>query len=573
MTRGDFGFRGRFLLMEIPILSASSRTTLLCRPARFLNGREVGPPTGSRRRFSLAAAAVGMVIVVAAGFSGTGSFSAACDAVAIDHAAVLSITGEELHDAVAFLADDAREGREAGKPGGQAAAEFLRGELDKLGLKPAGSDGFFQPFGDGYRNLLAEWPEDAAADAEIIVVGAHYDHVGYGSKRNTRDGPGLIHNGADDNASGTAAVLEIAEAFTVLARPTRRKVLFAFWDAEEKGLLGSRHWVENPTRPLDNVRFLINMDMIGRLRDGRVEVYGVRSSFGLREMLAGLNRETDLLLDYSWWNRGDSDHAPFFRKDVPYLLFHTGMHEDYHAATDDTEKINVEGMVAVTRLVFELVLTLADREEPIAFRSAAKNESATDWDALFAEPKPWRDRTGLAMEDFSPPESGGLAVRIAQVRPESPAARAGLETGWFVEAVDGVPVTSAERLSADLLLTRRPVVRLTLALADGARVERDLVLDGKPLRLGMQWQPDGAEPRGVLVTHVLSGSPAEQAGIRAGDYIFAVNGEPLNEPHRFEELIERTAAPFTLLVDRQGRFKTVSVEDSTDATGEAPPAP
>ncbi len=572
MTPAGFGFRKRFLLMEMPILSANSRTTLLFRPARSLNGREVGPRMRPRRRFSMAAAAVGTVILIAAGFSGTGSLSA-CDAVAVDHAAVLSITGEELHDAVAFLADDAREGREAGKPGGQAAAEFLRGELEKLGLKPAGSDGFFQPFGDGYRNLLAEWPADVAADAEILVVGAHYDHVGYGSKRNTRDGPGLIHNGADDNASGTAGVLEIAEAFTVLGRPTRRKILFAFWDAEEKGLLGSRHWVENPTRPFDKVRFLINMDMIGRLRDGRVEVYGVRSSFGLREMLAGLNRETDLRLDYSWWNRGDSDHAPFFRKDVPYLLFHTGMHDDYHAATDDTEKINVEGMVAVARLVFELVLTLADRGEPIAFRSAAKNESAKDWDALFAEPKPWRDRTGMATEDYSPPESGGLAVRISQVRPESPAARAGLETGWHVEAVDGVPVTSAERLTAYLLLTRCPAVRLTLSLADGTRAERDLVLEGEPLRLGMQWQQDDAEPHGIVVTHVLSGSPAEQAGIRAGDYVFAVNGEPLNEPHRFEKILERTAAPFTLLVERQGRLKTVSVEDVRDATGRASPSP
>jgi len=518
-------------------------------------------------------AAVCAVVVIAADFSGTGSLSAAWAGGAVENAAVLSITGGELHDAVAFLADDAREGREAGKPGGQAAAEFLRGELDKLGLTPAGSDGFFQPFGEGYRNLLAEWPADAAADAEIIVIGAHYDHVGYGNKRNARDEPGIIHNGADDNASGTAAVLEIAEAFTVLARPTRRKVLFALWDAEEKGLLGSKHWVESPTRPLDKVRFLVNMDMIGRMRDNRVEVYGFRSTFGLREMLAGLNRETELRLDYSWWNRGDSDHAPFFRKNVPYLLFHTGMHEDYHAATDDTERINVEGMEAVARLVFELVLTLTDREEPIAFRVASRDESAKNWDALLAEPKPWRDRTGMATEDISPPESGGLAVQISQVRPDSPAASAGLETGWLVDAVDGVPVTSAERLTADLLLTRRPAVRLTLSRADGTQTERDLVLDGEPLRLGMQWQPDDAEPRGVLVTHVLAGSPAEQAGIRAGDYIFAVNEEPLSEPHRFEEIIERTAAPFTLLVDRQGRLKTVAVADSTASAGQAPPAP
>ncbi|NMC19343.1 MAG: M28 family peptidase [Thermogutta sp.] len=511
--------------------------------------------------------------MVAAGFSGGGSLPGAWAGDAVDSAAVMSITVGELHDAVAFLADDALEGREAGKPGGLAAGEYLRGELEKLGLHPAGSDGFFQPFGDGYRNLLAEWPADAAHDAEIIVVGAHYDHVGYGVVWNVRDEPGTIHNGADDNASGTSALLEIAEAFTLLARPTRRKVLFAFWDAEEKGLLGSKHWVENPTRPLDKVRFLVNMDMIGRLRDDRVELYGIRSSYGLREMLAGLNRAADLRLDYSWWNRRDTDHAPFFRKNVPYLLFHTGMHEDYHSATDDTEKINVEGMEAVTRLVFELAVTLADREEPMAFRAASKDESAKDWDALLTQPKPWRDRTGMVTEDVPPPESGGLAVRIAEVRPDSPAARAGLEAGWFVETADGVPVPSSERLTAVLLLARRPAVRLTLSSADGARAERDLVLEGEPLRLGMQWQPDDAEPRGVLVTHVLVGSPAEQAGVRAGDYIFAVNGEPLSEPHRFDEVIARTESPFTLLVDRQGRLKTVTVGDSTGRAGNAAPSP
>lgn len=491
---------------------------------------------------------------------------------AVDSAAVMSITGGELHDSVAFLADDAREGREAGKPGGQAAAEYLRGELEKLGLRPAGSDGFFQPFGDGYRNVLAEWPTDAADDAEIIIVGAHYDHVGYGSKRNVRDEPGAVHNGADDNASGTAAVLEIAEAFTLLSRPTRRKVLFAFWDAEEKGLLGSKHWVQNPTRPLDKVRFLVNMDMIGRLRDHRVEVYGVRSGFGLREMLSGLNRDTDLVLAYSWWNRGDTDHAPFFRKRVPYLLFHTGMHEDYHAATDDTEKINVDGMETVARLVFELAYTLADRDESITFRDAAGNESAKDWDALLKEPKPWRDRAGMVTGDV-PPESGGLAVRISEVRPQSPAARAGLEPGWFVESVDDVPVTSSERLTAHLLLTRRSAVRMTLARPDGTKETRELTLEGSPLRLGMQWQPDDAEPRGILVTHVLFGSPAEQAGIQAGDYIFAVNGEPLSEPDRFEEIIERTAFPFTLLVDRQGKLKTVTIGDWTETAGNAHASP
>lgn len=514
-------------------------------------------------------AAVCSAIMIAAGFGVSALVPWAWAHDAADTAAVLSITGEELHDAVAFLADDAREGREAGTPGGEAAAQYLRDELEKLGLRPAGSDGFFQPFGHGYRNVLAEWPSDAADDAEIIIVCAHYDHVGYGSKRNVRDEPGVIHNGADDNASGTAAVLEIAQAFTLVSQPTRRKLLFAFWDAEEKGLLGSKHWVENSTRPLQKVRFLVNMDMIGRLRDRQLEVYGVRTGYGLREMVSRLNRDTDLELSYSWRNRGDSDHAPFFRKQVPYLLFHTGMHEDYHAATDDTEKINVEGMEAVTRLVFELTFRLADRDEPIAFRAAARDESAEDWDALLAEPRPWRDRTGMGTENV-PSESGGVAVRIARVRPDSPAARAGLEEGWLIEKADDVPFPSAASLEAYLLLTRRPVVRLAVARPHGVREIRELTPDGAPLRLGMQWRPDEAEPRGVLVTHVLFGSPAWRAGIRAGDYIFGINGQPVSEPDRFDAIIETTALPMTLLVDQKGRLRTVEIGDSAETAENAP---
>jgi Zn-dependent M28 family amino/carboxypeptidase len=131
-------------------------------------------------------------------------------------------------------------------------------------LQPAGHDGaYFQLFGPGYRNILGIIPgSDPALSNQFVLISAHYDHVGYGTRRNSNGPIGYIHNGADDNASGTAAVLELVEAFQRLAIPPRRSVLFVLWDGEEKGLLGSLHWLSYPTVALENVRLMINLDMV-----------------------------------------------------------------------------------------------------------------------------------------------------------------------------------------------------------------------------------------------------------------------------------------------------------------------
>ena len=152
--------------------------------------------------------------------------------------ALESIQVEDLTGHTDTLADDAFEGREAGTRAGKATSNYLMKQLEKYGLAPAGDRGsYFQQFG-GYRNVLAVLPgSDEKLKHEYIVLGAHYDHVGYGMKKNSY-GPGYIHNGADDNASGTAALLEVAQALTLLPEAPRRSILIAFWDAEEQGLLG-----------------------------------------------------------------------------------------------------------------------------------------------------------------------------------------------------------------------------------------------------------------------------------------------------------------------------------------------
>ena len=166
-------------------------------------------------------------------------------------AALESIKADELAEEVGTLANDAMEGREAGTRGGRAAADYLAGQYARLHLRGGGPDGaFLQPFEPNFHNVLAILQgSDPKWRDQVIVVGAHYDHLGYGGRASL--GPyGYIHPGADDNASGTAAVLELAKAFTILSVGPKRSILFAAWDAEEKGLLGSKHWVAHPTVPL-----------------------------------------------------------------------------------------------------------------------------------------------------------------------------------------------------------------------------------------------------------------------------------------------------------------------------------
>ena len=171
-------------------------------------------------------------------------------------AALDSITRSELQRHIEVLADDTFEGREAGARGGQAAAGYIARLLQQCELKPGGDRGsYYQAFNSSCRNILASMEgSDPQLGQEVIVVGAHYDHVGYGTQRNSYGPWGYIHNGADDNASGVAGLLELAQALSHLPQRPRRTILLAFWDGEEKGLLGSKHWVQTPTISLSRLK-------------------------------------------------------------------------------------------------------------------------------------------------------------------------------------------------------------------------------------------------------------------------------------------------------------------------------
>jgi hypothetical protein len=366
---------------------------------------------------------------------------------AASQAAVQAVSADELYDHVSTLSDDSFEGRLVGSCGGHAAAQYIVQQLQKYPLKPAGNDGdYFQPCQRGGRNILATLPgADPQFRDQYIVVGAHYDHVGDGSQGHALGAIGQIYNGADDNASGVAELLEIIEVLANNHANCRRSILFAFWDGEEMGMLGSKDWTAHPTVPLTAVKLDVNLDMVGRLREGKLEVVGTRTGYNFRDLISG-PLEEPLWLDYTWEIKANSDHWPFLEHQIPVVMFHTGLHPDYHKPTDDVDKINREGMREIGRYLVATIVKAADADKLPTYRPAGRDETLAQQEAI---EKPQSPAAALSHNAGAQPPRLGITWRtdeaepgsviLTYVTPNSPAAVAGLATGDRIDAVNGQP--------------------------------------------------------------------------------------------------------------------------------------
>lgn len=468
-----------------------------------------------------------------------------------------SIQAEDLKRHVDVLANDTLEGREAGSRGGRAAGIYLGREFQRLKLAGAGTQGgYYQLFGAQYSNLLGVLEgSDPQLKKQYVLVGAHYDHVGYGNSSNSFGPFGYIHNGADDNASGTAGLLELAEAMAQLEPRPKRSVLFVLWDGEEKGLLGSKHWLSQPTIPADRIALSINMDMIGRLRNRQIDVLGSRTGFGLRRLVSEQNAGIDLLLNFTWEIKEDSDHYPFYARGIPIVMLFTGLHDDYHRPSDDPEKLNTAGMQDVVRLLFGIALESANRSELPKFRPASRSESPA-MQRMAERPLPaWPGRLGLA---WDPGDQAAVGLRVNRVVRGSAAERGGLRAGDVLLRMAGEEVRHKDDFPSLVLAASNPVeVEL---IRDGAKEPTKLKfqLDGPPVRVGISSRFDNAEPDVAILNRVVSYSPAEQAGLRLGDRIYRVNGQSFVGSDQFQHLL--AADHLEMLVERRGQLRTIVVE-------------
>lgn len=347
---------------------------------------------------------------------------------------------EQIGADIKVLASDSLQGREVGTPGEKMAADYIVAEFKSANLQPKGADGFYQSFfvkdadnphaqpssGGGESGItgynvigLIDNPGD-----EMVIIGAHYDHLGMGDFSSLHRGEKTVHNGADDNASGVAAMLHLARSLS--EKDLNRDVLFIGMSGEEKGLWGSNFFTKNPTIDLKKVNFMINMDMVGRLDESKgLAINGTGTSPSWNNLLETVNTDS-LKLILSESGVGPSDHTSFYLMDIPVLHFFTGQHEDYHKPGDDAEKINSEGILTVASLIERLVLE-TDESEKFEF-TKTKDQSDTP-------------RFSVSLGVVPDYMYDGSGMRIDGVSEDKPAIKVGIQKGDVVVQLGDSTVT------------------------------------------------------------------------------------------------------------------------------------
>jgi hypothetical protein len=467
--------------------------------------------------------------------------------------AAASITREELKQHVDVLADDTLEGREAGSRGGRAAGNYLLKVFESKGLSPVGDSGtYFQSFGGASRNILGLLPgSDPQLAQQVILIGAHYDHVGYGRASNSYGPTGYIHNGADDNASGVAGLLEVVDAIKQMPQAPKRSILFACWDGEEQGLLGSRHWVGRPTVALSRVALAINLDMIGRMQNSTLEILGTRTAHGLRRLASEANVEASTVLDFDWKLKPDSDHWPFYERRIPFLMFHTGLHGDYHRPSDDAHRINHAGLAETTKIIFHLLADLANAPQVPSFRDAARREPQTAYQLEQPHaPPPSRYGIPFRTEPADEPK-----IILTGITPGSPAEKSGLKAGDRVLEFQGQPIKDEGQFRLELLAARGETTFLVERAGSSIPQLLKVTPSGEPIRVGVMWRTDEGEPGTVILTQVVYGSAAHLAGLKVGDRVYAVGGRPFQTQEEFSTLLTTVGSPLELRVERSGKVR------------------
>jgi hypothetical protein len=445
---------------------------------------------------------------------------------------------------VEYLASDALQGRGSGAEGGRKAGDWLADRLRAIGAAPGGVNGsYFQPFsgqGQEMRNVIATIP--GTEPGEMVIVGAHYDHLGMGHQMGSLEfgrGKGKVHNGADDNASGTAAVLEVARAFIASGRQPRRRVVFIFFDGEERGLLGSNHFVANPT-VADKAVLVVNLDMVGKLRDRPLGIWGATTGGqDLQRWIHTAAEGLDMKLNLKDSVSNASDHAPFYKAKVPVCVPFTGLHKDYHRSTDDVEGLDMAGIVKVAQLSYGITAQAADADSAPGFVQAKDGTMEVMMEqmkAMFGGGEGGPDLSKL----FGGGGEGGPDLSKL--------------FGGDGEGLDGL----AERLRE--------------LMGGGGRERRTAPAAGRRPRLGVSLE-QGNPP---VVTKVHEGTLAERIGLQEGDRIERFDQQPVDSVATLQRLVRAAKGRVALQVGRgEGSLEVVADfgGEVESATPQPKPAP
>jgi aminopeptidase YwaD len=315
-------------------------------------------------------------------------------------------------------------------------------------------------------NVLAYLP---GKSDEYIIIGAHYDHLGRGDSNSLAPSQiGQIHPGADDNASGTAGVLELARLFAPLKGQLDRGILFMDFSGEELGLLGSAHWVKDPTMPLAKCVAMINMDMIGRIRDDKIFIGGVGTGSTFKPILEAAEKQTGFKVETSPGGYSASDHTSFVAQKIPVLFFFSGLHSDYHKPSDTADKINAPSAAQLLNMVADVAMQMANAPQRPAFVTVAEDKPIGGISGGGGGYGPYFG----SIPDFGEVKDG---VRFSDVRPGSPAAKAGLKGGDILVEYDGKPIHNLYDFTDAL---RRSKV--------GQVVEVKVLRDGQPMTVSVK---------------------------------------------------------------------------------------
>ncbi len=349
-----------------------------------------------------------------------------------------------MKEDVMVLASDSLQGRETGTSYELLAADYIAKRMKEIGLSPKGNaNTYFQTFsfkpssdphqeaaftdekGDGFltgTNVIGYIDNGAPT---TVIIGAHYDHLGMGGEGSLHRGDDAVHNGADDNASGVAVMLDLGFRFRE-SEMNNNNYLFIAFSGEEMGLLGSNYFTKNPTIDITTANYMINMDMVGRLNEEKtLAINGVGTTPRWNQVINAVNKDFKLATSDS--GVGPSDHTSFYLNDIPVLHFFTGQHEDYHRPGDDVEKLNYDGMELISNYI-EAIITEMDGAGKLAFRRT-KNES---------EEVP-RFKVGLGVvPDYL---FTGKGMRIDGISEDKPAQKAGLMKGDIVVKLGDSTVT------------------------------------------------------------------------------------------------------------------------------------